>query len=151
MLSKIHKYLLCRDCYLVRLKTLLTLYPIRVYLLTRPEAILEVTIEKNRIKNKRVTKVVSNTSPAHDHSGELNRLSRIKGQVEGVERMILEKRYCPDIVTQIKAIRSALRSLEANIVEGHLGHCVRAAMNSRDPKIVQKKLEEILFLMKGQG
>ncbi len=115
------------------------------------EGLLEVTIEKNRTKNKRVAKVVSNTLPAHDHSGELNRLSRIKGQVEGVERMILEKRYCPDIVTQIKAIRSALRSLEANIVEGHLSHCVRAAINSRDPKVVQKKLEEILLLMKGQG
>ena len=112
---------------------------------------MEVTVEKNRTKNKRAAKVVLNALPAHDHSAELNRLSRIKGQVEGVERMIVEKRYCPDIVTQIKAIRSALRSLEANIVEGHLGHCVRAAMNSRDPKVVQKKLEEILLLMKGQG
>lgn len=88
---------------------------------------------------------------AHDHSAELKRLSRIKGQVEGVERMILEKRYCPEIVHQIKAIRSALRSLEANVVEGHMRHCIRTAIQSRDPETVQEKMEEILLIMKGQG
>ncbi|MBC7421239.1 MAG: metal-sensitive transcriptional regulator [Bdellovibrio sp.] len=88
---------------------------------------------------------------AHDHSAELKRLSRIKGQVEGVERMIVEKRYCPEIVNQIKAIRAALRSLEANVIEGHMRHCVNQAIKSRDPQIVQEKLEEIVMLMKGQG
>ncbi|MBC7467275.1 MAG: metal-sensitive transcriptional regulator [Bdellovibrio sp.] len=89
--------------------------------------------------------------PPHDHSAELRRLSRIKGQVEGIERMIIEKRYCPEIVIQIKAVRSALRMLEANIVEGHMRHCVSAAIKSRDPLVAQEKLEEILLLMKGQG
>ena len=93
----------------------------------------------------------TNSTPAHDHSAELKRLSRIKGQVEGVERMIHDKRYCPDIVMQIKAIRSALRSLEANIIEGHMRHCVKAAIKSKDPIVVQEKLEEIVLLMKGQG
>lgn len=88
---------------------------------------------------------------AHDHSSELRRLSRIKGQVEGVERMIVENRYCPDIVIQIKAIRSALRSLEANIIEGHMRHCVKDAIKSKDPYIIQEKIDEILMLMKGQG
>ncbi len=89
--------------------------------------------------------------PAHDHSPELRRLSRIKGQVEGVERMITDHRYCPEIVIQIKAIRSALRSLEANIVEGHMRHCVKDAIKSRDPEVVQEKIDEILLLMKGQN
>ena len=106
-------------------------------------------------KKKRIIKTsvkMNRQSPAaHDHSAELKRLSRIKGQVVGVERMIVEKRYCPEIVIQIKAIRSALRSLEANIVEGHMRHCVTTAIKSRDPQIVQEKLEEILVLMKGQG
>lgn len=88
---------------------------------------------------------------AHDHSSELRRLSRIKGQVEGVERMITEHRYCPDIVIQIKAIRSALRSLEANIIEGHMKHCVKDAIKSKDPTVIQEKIDEILMLMKGQN
>lgn len=95
---------------------------------------------------KRVNEVIP-----HDHSAELKRLSRIKGQVEGVERMILEKRYCPDIVIQIKAVRSALKMLEANVIEGHMRHCVKQAITSKDPVIVQEKLEEIVSLMKGTG
>ncbi len=100
---------------------------------------------------KKSKSVSSGAKPAHDHSSELRRLSRIKGQVEGVERMILQKRYCLDIITQIKAIRSALRSLEANIIEGHMSHCVRDAIKSKDPAVVQEKIQEILMLVKGQG
>jgi DNA-binding FrmR family transcriptional regulator len=88
---------------------------------------------------------------AHDHSGELRRLSRIKGQVEGVERMINEHRYCPDIVHQIKAVRSALKSVEISIIEGHLKHCVKAAVASRNNEVIQEKMEEILLLLKAQG
>ena len=87
----------------------------------------------------------------HDHGAELKRLSRIKGQVEGVERMILEKRYCPEIVNQIKAVRSALKSLEVNVIEGHLRNCVKQAMASKNPMVVQEKLEEIVSLIKGTG
>ncbi len=101
--------------------------------------------------SKKVKETLAKAQQSHNHTSELRRLSRIKGQVEGIERMILERRYCPDIVVQIKAIRSALRSLEANIVEGHMRHCVTAAFKSRDPEVVQEKLEEILLLMKGQG
>lgn len=105
-------------------------------------------INKTAKKNKNDT---ASLIPAHDHNAELRRLSRIKGQVEGVERMIIEKRYCPEIVIQIKAVRSALRMLEANVIEGHMRHCVSTAIKSRDPLVAQEKLEEILLLMKGQG
>ena len=88
---------------------------------------------------------------APDHSSELKRLNRIKGQVEGVERMIVERRYCPEIVQQIKAARAALKSLEASIIEGHMRHCVKQAIASRDAFIVQQKIEEIILLVKGQG
>ncbi len=108
-------------------------------------------LKANSKKEKKHSSHMSKASHAHDHSSELRRLSRIKGQVEGVERMINEKRYCPEIVIQIKAIRSALRALEANIVEGHMRHCVTTAIKSRDPMIVQEKLEEIVLLMKGQS
>ncbi len=98
---------------------------------------------------KKSTKIHNHT--AHDHSAELKRLSRIKGQVEGIERMIHERRYCPDIVQQIKAIRSALKSLEASVIEGHMRHCVKEAIASRDAFVVQEKIEEIILLVKGQN
>ena len=96
------------------------------------------------------SKLTGKAQPAHDHSGELKRMNRIKGQLSGVEKMIVEKRYCPEIVIQIKAVRAALKSLESNIIEGHMRHCVKDAIKSRDPVVVQEKIEEILFLMKGQ-
>ena len=86
-----------------------------------------------------------------DYSKEMNRLNRIGGQVEGVKKMVTERRYCPEIVQQIKAARSALKSLEASIIEGHMRHCVKQAIASRDPFIVQEKIEEIILLVKGQG
>ena len=102
------------------------------------------------IKEKNSNKK-SHAHGAHDHSGELRRLSRIKGQVEGIERMINEHRYCPEIVHQIKAVRSALKSVEISIIEGHMKHCVKAAVASRNNDVIQQKMEEILKLLKGQG
>lgn len=97
------------------------------------------------------SKSKADQNTAHDHSTELKRLSRIKGQVEGIERMILEKRYCPEIVIQIKAIRSALKALEANIVEGHILHCVKDAIKNKDQAFTQQKLDEIIGLYKNQN
>ena len=103
----------------------------------------------NQTKSK--TSSIKSVTPAHDHSVELKRINRIKGQVEGIERMITDKRYCPEIVIQIKAIRSALKSLEANIIEGHILHCVKDAIKSKDSTVVQEKLDEIISLFKGQS
>lgn len=105
---------------------------------------------QENIKEKNSNKK-SHAHGAHDHSGELRRLSRIKGQVEGIERMINEHRYCPEIVHQIKAVRSALKSVEISIIEGHMKHCVKAAVASRNNDVIQEKMEEILMLLKGQG
>ncbi len=93
---------------------------------------------------QKIKKQISNPS----HSSELKRLNRIKGQVNGIERMIEDKRYCPEIIIQIKAARSALKSLEANIIEGHMNHCVQQAVQSKNPAVIQNKIDEILKLFK---
>ncbi len=49
--------------------------------------------------------------PHHDPK-LLSRLARIQGQVGGVARMIEDDRYCIDILTQIQAVKSALRKVE---------------------------------------
>jgi CsoR family transcriptional regulator, copper-sensing transcriptional repressor len=107
-----------------------------------------ISVETQK-KSKKASKVPEHKP--HDHTPQLKRLSRIKGQVEGVERMIVDRRYCPEIVMQIKAIRSALKSLEITVIEGHIKHCVKHAIDSRDPYVVQEKVDEILELIKGQG
>ena len=62
--------------------------------------------------------------------------------------MIEEGKYCVDILTQIKAIRSALKGLELNILEGHANHCFFKAMESGSKKEMERKVDEVLDLMK---
>ena len=78
-------------------------------------------------------------NPNHKH--EIPRLNRAIGQLEGIKKMIEERRYCPDILTQMRAVRSALRSVEANILERHLQHCVAAAFGSEEER--RKKIAEL--------
>ena len=58
----------------------------------------------------------------------LNRLSRIEGQVRGLQRMIEEDKYCVDILTQISAVTTALDRVGLKVLDGHVQGCVREAM-----------------------
>lgn len=83
-----------------------------------------------------------------DHKSQLSRVSRIEGQVRGVGHMIEEGKYCVDILTQIKAIRSALKSLELQVLEGHVNHCLVKAAESQSKVEIQDKINEIMELIK---
>ncbi|MBP5750220.1 MAG: metal-sensing transcriptional repressor [Firmicutes bacterium] len=54
----------------------------------------------------------------------LNRLRRIEGQVRGVEKMVEEGAYCPDIMVQVSAINSALNSFNKVLLASHMKSCV---------------------------
>jgi len=53
-----------------------------------------------------------------------NRLRRIEGQVRGLDKMVDEDRWCPDILIQIAAVRAALDKVALGLVEGHVQHCM---------------------------
>ncbi len=74
----------------------------------------------------------------------LKRLSRIEGQVRGLARMLEEDRYCIDIVTQIAAVRAALRKVEEEILRDHVGHCVEHAIASGNKSEQRKKVAELM-------
>lgn len=82
------------------------------------------------------------------HDSELGKLNRIAGQVEGVKKMITEQRYCPDILTQLRATRAAIRAVEANILESHLKSCVAESLAGGNAKDAQKKIDELKDLFK---
>jgi DNA-binding FrmR family transcriptional regulator len=52
------------------------------------------------------------------------RLSRVEGQVRGVEHMVEDDRYCIDVLTQISAIRAALDKVALNLVDDHARNCL---------------------------
>lgn len=57
----------------------------------------------------------------------INRLHRVEGQVRAVAKMVEQDKYCIDIVTQIAAANSALKSVQLILLDDHLAHCVAAA------------------------
>jgi DNA-binding FrmR family transcriptional regulator len=72
------------------------------------------------------------------------RLSRIEGQVRGLSKMVDDDRYCIDIVTQIGAVRAALRRVEEEILKDHVGHCVEHAILSGNKAEQRKKIAELM-------
>ena len=80
------------------------------------------------------------------HKDKIANIRRIKGQLEGIERMINEEKYCIDILNQMKAVKNALTSVEAKILETHLKECVKDSLDtSRDN---QAKIDEIINVLK---
>ncbi|MBO5516637.1 MAG: metal-sensing transcriptional repressor [Firmicutes bacterium] len=59
-----------------------------------------------------------------EHKKLMNRLKRIEGQVRGVEKMLDENAYCPDIMVQISAINNALNSFNKELLASHMKSCV---------------------------
>lgn len=68
------------------------------------------------------------TAPTHGPAGvntaALTRLRSIEGQIQGIQRMVTEERYCMEIVDQISAARAALARVSTQILQRHLEHCV---------------------------
>ena len=69
------------------------------------------------------------------------RLRRIEGQVRGLQRMVGEDAYCIDVLTQISAATRALQSVAVELLDDHLGHCVREAVTSGGPEAEAKVAE----------
>ncbi len=72
------------------------------------------------------------------------RLNRIEGQVRGLARMVDDDRYCIDLVTQISAVRAALRKLEEEVLRDHVAHCVHQAIESGDQAEQRRKVAELM-------
>lgn len=80
------------------------------------------------------------------HTKQIPSLKRIEGQIRGIAKMVEEEQYCIDILNQIKAVRSAISTVEGNILKTHMKECVKDALNS-DNKF-DEKVDEILKTLK---
>ena len=79
--------------------------------------------------------------------GCADRLKRVEGQVRGIARMIEEDRYCIDVLTQIRAVRAALRGVEDEVLKDHVEHCVEGAIASGDGGEQRRKVQELLTVL----
>ena len=84
-----------------------------------------------------------------DHTKEITRIKRIKGQLDGIQKMIERGEYCIAILNQTKAVSSAVHSLETALLEKHIQHCVSGALSSdHDTQDREKKIQELLSLFR---
>jgi CsoR family transcriptional regulator, copper-sensing transcriptional repressor len=74
-------------------------------------------------------------------SSNLTRLRRIEGQVRGLQKMVDEDRYCPDVLTQISSVHEALRSVAKELMRNHLKHCATAAIKAGDASVYDELVE----------
>ncbi len=82
------------------------------------------------------------------HEAELVRLRRIEGQIRGVQKMIEEKRYCVDILTQLTSIVGAIKGVEENILERHLKGCVHQSFTKGSKDDKARKIDEVIDVLK---
>jgi CsoR family transcriptional regulator, copper-sensing transcriptional repressor len=75
------------------------------------------------------------------------RLNRIEGQVRGLIAMIEADRYCIDVITQVAAVRGALKRVEEAVLKDHVAHCVEHAIASGDPDQQRKKINELMVVL----
>jgi len=74
----------------------------------------------------------------------LARMKRIEGQVRGIQRMIDEGKECADVLVQVRAVRSALRSATTQIMRRYLLRCNEQAIASGDPTAQYEKLMKLV-------
>ncbi len=72
-----------------------------------------------------------------------NRINRMMGQLSGIQKMLDDNRYCGDVLIQIAAVQSALRSLSYMILREHMETCVSDGIKNGDEHIISETIELI--------
>jgi DNA-binding FrmR family transcriptional regulator len=70
----------------------------------------------------------------------INRLKRIEGQTRGIQRMILEKRPCHEIVSQLRAARAAMDNVTIMIIDSSIENCISEKIELQEIKDLKKAL-----------
>ena len=77
----------------------------------------------------------------------MNRLKRIEGQVRGLQRMLEEDAYCPDVLTQASAVNSAINSFCRVLLTNHLRTCVAEDIRAGRDEVVDELADTLQKLM----
>lgn len=80
-------------------------------------------------------------------ASNLRRLSRIEGQVRGIQRMVEEDRYCVDILTQLSSVQEALRAVARGLMRNHMTHCMSHAIMTGSDADKETMFDELLDMI----
>ncbi len=82
-----------------------------------------------------------------DKDSVLRLLKTVRGQLDGLVRMVEEDRYCIDISNQLLASQALLRRINRDVLHAHLECCVQDALATGDRKQATEKITEIMGIM----
>ena len=83
-----------------------------------------------------------------EYKSLMNRLKRIEGQVRGIEKMLENDAYCPDILTQVSAINSALNSFNKELLASHMKSCVVNDIRAGNDEVIDELVVTLQKIMK---
>ncbi|MBA3328158.1 MAG: metal-sensitive transcriptional regulator [Solirubrobacterales bacterium] len=94
-----------------------------------------------------MTPATTTTSPSRGYSATKdqlqNRLRRIEGQVRGIQGMVEDDRWCPDILQQIAAIQAALNKVALGVADGHVQHCMAEGTEERRAEMTDELMQAL--------
>lgn len=79
-----------------------------------------------------------------DRDTTLRKLKTVRGQIDGIIRMVEDDRYCIDISNQLMASIAILKNINKDVLEAHLRHCVLEAFDVGNPSEKAEKIEEMI-------
>lgn len=85
------------------------------------------------------------------HHDQLQRLNRARGQLDGIAKMINEGRYCVEILTQLRAARSALRAVEDGVLRTHVQHCIQDELAKGHTSGPNERIDELVDILARYG
>ena len=78
----------------------------------------------------------------------LTRLKKAEGQIRGIEKMVENDAYCPDILMQVMAVTNALNSFNKELLACHIKGCVTEDIKADKPEAVDEMVKLLQKLMK---
>lgn len=72
----------------------------------------------------------------------VRRLDRIELQVRGIRRMIDEGSYHVDVLTQVSSVKRALQAVAVGVLDDHVRHCVKDAVDQGDEARLETMVTE---------
>ena len=93
---------------------------------------------------------ITKKGPDGVNADAFKRLKRAEGQVRGIIRMVEDENYCPDILMQIAAVRSALRKAGLSILKRHVESCVADAIRSEEDE-GDALIDEMMMVLDRHG
>ena len=80
-------------------------------------------------------------------SNILSRLKKIEGQIRGLQAMVTENRECDQILTQVSAAQSALKSVSKLIIKSYLLKCYYGAGDKPTPEDMLQRLDKVVGVL----